>query len=320
LNIAGNEKLISQVRNILESGRLWHACIIAGPRGSGKRTFARFLAVAAVCIGKKPPCGKCEGCVKAEKDIHPDIERMRRLPGKKEIVVDQIRSLRASLFTRANEAPRRVAIIEEADLMNENAQNALLKVLEEPPSSVLLVLLSENESELLPTIRSRCVLLRMEPLREEQMIREIKRRYPDIPDRDAKTAANMAGGILGRALENLDIGAGGKIASEIAGAVASGNWEEIITSVLRIEKLKREQIPAELAELKKILAGAAAVKFNRSGYCPTEEERLLAGKMSAGAIVRLGAELEKLMYYCQANVGAGHIAGDLISKLTEECK
>lgn len=315
MKILGNEKLLSQIEGMLRSGRLPHACIITGPRGSGKKTLARMLASAAVCLGEMPPCGLCEGCAKAEKDIHPDIERVKRERG--EITISQVRSLRASLYTRPNESPRKVAIIEEADKLNTNAQNGLLTVLEEPPSAVLLILVAENESELLPTIRSRCVHFRMEPLTEELIIQGIKKKNPLFSDAEAIKIVKKAEGSLGRALELLDTEDEGRLASEIVRAVASGNKRSVASSVLALEGLKREQISEELREVKGFLAGAAAVKYKKREYYPAEEDKLLAEHLSIKQILRLSMECDKLSQYCESNVGTGHISGALISILSE---
>jgi DNA polymerase-3 subunit delta' len=324
LKIIGNDKLISQIDGMLRSGRLFHACIISGPRGSGKKTLARYLAQAAVCGGEEPPCGRCEGCVKADKDIHPDIDRVKRERG--EITIEQVRSLRASLYTRANEAPRRVSIIEEADKMNRNAQNALLTVLEEPPSAVLLILIAENEEELLPTIRSRCIRLRMSPLPDDLLAGELKRRFPSLTEENARLAAGRSGGFLGQAAERLDKEKSG-YAAVLAGSLACRGKKEIIKAALPLEGLKREQISEALGELSSILAGAAALKVasgepatcggKKREYYPTEEEKLLSERLDIKEILRLNAECARLSDYCDANVGTGHITGALISLFSE---
>jgi len=300
---------------MLQAGRLPHACIISGARGTGKRTLARFLSSVAVCLGSNPPCGECEGCLKAEKDIHPDIERVRR--EREEISVLQVRSLRASLYTRANEAPRKVAIIEEADRMNDSAQNALLKILEEPPSDVLIIMITENDKELLPTISSRCVHFRMEPLKDEQIIDEIKRRLSGISDEVALRAARKSEGSLGRALELINAEDEGRIASGLISAVLSGDKRDIVTLALALEGMKREQISGELLELKRLLAGAAAAKYKKKENCTSEEERLLSERVSIKKLMSLSAECDKLSLYCDSYVGAGHISGALVSLLSE---
>lgn len=150
------------VRRRLEAavGRLSHAYIIEGPVKETVHALADQLARAYVCSsdGNKP-CGVCSNCRKAAGSIHPDIIRVSLLEDKREIVVGQVRQLRSEAYIRPNEADRKVFLIEDAQAMNENAQNALLKVLEDGPPYLSFLLLTENAQQLLTTIRSRCETL-----------------------------------------------------------------------------------------------------------------------------------------------------------------
>ena len=145
-----------------DNGRMPHACLITAPVMSAAVEQAKLLAAAAICIGEgKKPCGICRHCRKANAGIHPDIISIGRLSddkGKKktQISVDQIRALSADACMLPNEAGRKVYIIEEAETMNPSAQNAALKLLEEPPLGAVFLLCSSNAMQLLPTVRSRC--------------------------------------------------------------------------------------------------------------------------------------------------------------------
>lgn len=145
-----------------DASRLSHAYILsAQSREEGIRT-ARRLAAAAVCTASGPvPCMKCRSCRKVAEGIHPDVISVARLVDdkgrqKKEITVDQVRRMAADSYVLPNEAARKVYIIEDADMMNVQAQNAALKLLEEPPAGVMFILCAENAQLLLPTVRSRC--------------------------------------------------------------------------------------------------------------------------------------------------------------------
>ena len=144
------------------AGRLPHACLIAAPSEQAAFERARRLAALAVCSGRGArPCGVCRDCRKAAADIHPDIITVARAVDDKgklrqNITVDQVRSLIADASLLPNEAARKVYIIREAETMNVSAQNAALKLLEEPPAGVVFLLCTVNPQLLLPTIRSRC--------------------------------------------------------------------------------------------------------------------------------------------------------------------
>ncbi len=147
---------------IHDPARLSHAYILSSANPAESRQLARQIAAAAVCRrGSDVPCGSCRACRKAAANIHPDIITVTRLPDSKgrprrEIVVDQVRELSADAAVLPNESERKVYIIEDADTMNVQAQNAALKLLEEPPEGVIFLLCAQNTSLLLPTVRSRC--------------------------------------------------------------------------------------------------------------------------------------------------------------------
>lgn len=146
---------------------LAHAYIIAGGSAASRGAFARRLAQAYVCTGREPPCLKCRDCRKVEEGVHPDVSFLSPAEGKKEIVVDQARALRADAYVRPNEAGRKVYIIDPADSLNAAAQNTLLKVLEEGPPYAAFLLAAARPGELLATLRSRCETLKLPPEEEE---------------------------------------------------------------------------------------------------------------------------------------------------------
>lgn len=153
---------------------LTHAYLISGGSSPGRDQVARHLAAAYVCTGEGArPCRLCLHCRKAEGSIHPDIVVLSAPEGK-EITVSQVRTLRSDAFVRPNEAGRKVYLIPDAHRMNVQAQNALLKVLEEGPDYAAFLLLTDNPSAMLPTILSRCEALRLPPAAGELPSEEIQ--------------------------------------------------------------------------------------------------------------------------------------------------
>ena len=158
---------------------LSHAYMIAGGSQSARRAYARRMTAAYLCQGENPPCGRCLPCEKVEKGIHPDVFLLTPEEGKREIVADQARALRADAYIRPNEGARKVYVIDPADAMNPVAQNALLKVLEDGPAYTAFLLLTGQPGQLLSTIRSRCETLSLPP-EEEEGDPELERRGEEL--------------------------------------------------------------------------------------------------------------------------------------------
>jgi DNA polymerase-3 subunit delta' len=219
--IIAQDRALSPLRSALRRGALHHAYLFGGPEGVGKSRAARLLAQAANCEApagpegrRDDPCGACGPCRKIEKGIHPDVlvlaeERVMAKAGtwepksgrspSKDIVVDQIRDVvDRRLSLRRCEGRRRFVIVDPADAMNPQAQNALLKTLEEPPEDTTLVLVASSPDALLPTIRSRCLRVPFAPLPEDAVAARLVAagHGPEA----ARIAAALSGGSVGRAL------------------------------------------------------------------------------------------------------------------------
>ena len=163
--------------------RLSHAYMLLGPEGPDRDRAARRLAAALLCPAAQPPCGVCRDCRKALDGVHPDVivvdrERTDR-EQRREILVGQIRAMTADAVLAPNEAARKVYIIAQADRMNDRAQNALLKALEDPPGHACFILCAAAADGLLPTVRSRCVRAGEETVRprEDPGMTELARAY-----------------------------------------------------------------------------------------------------------------------------------------------
>lgn len=165
-----NDSLCERLAEEISDGRFPHAYIIAGAPGSGKRTLAVNIAAALSCKDEQViPCGRCDSCQKIFNGFSPDVFFIRKDSDKKEFTVNLIREIKESLFISPNELEKRVYIIEDAETMNLNAQNAFLKMLEEPPEYVVFLLLCSNTENLLDTIKSRAPILYTEHISSDNI-------------------------------------------------------------------------------------------------------------------------------------------------------
>lgn len=188
--------LVQDVR----SGRAPHATLITGIAGTGKRTLARLLACALLCRSDGDrPCMQCKDCRRAQAGTHPDLLMPSVREKDRSIKVDDLRAVIQALSYHAAEGGRRVVLLENAQRMTVQAQNALLKSLEEPDGETTFLLTASGETELLPTVRSRCRVVRVQPWAPAEIERELLRRQVD--GAQAQTIAALCGGSLGRALD-----------------------------------------------------------------------------------------------------------------------
>lgn len=199
-DILGHERIVEVLRRSLRNNKTAHSYLFEGVPGCGRRKTALALIQALFCqILPDDACGTCPSCRKIAGGNHPDIHLLAPLPDKRDISVDQLRELQRDLSLRPYEAPRKACILEPAERMNISSANSLLKTLEEPPGDALLILITENAGMLLPTIRSRCQLIRFAPLPPEHLLTLLEQR--GMPPETATLLAPMAGGSLQRALE-----------------------------------------------------------------------------------------------------------------------
>ena len=181
----------------VKAGRIAHAFLLSGPHGTGKRTCANYLTQTILCASPQAPCGQCPACKKVMAGLHPDVQVVGE--EEKSISVDTIRALRDQLALRPFEANRHITLIPRADRMTAQAQNALLKTLEEPAGGNVFFLLTDQPGAMLPTIVSRCRRLRFSPVSVEACAAILAEKGVE-PGR-ARLAAACAQGAVGRALE-----------------------------------------------------------------------------------------------------------------------
>lgn len=182
------------------SGRMAHATLLSGEAGIGKKTAARLLAQGLMCRGEGDrPCGVCRDCRRFMARTHPDALFPAPAPKEKTIKIDALREMIDALSRHALEGGNRTVLIENAERMTPQAQNCLLKTLEEAADDTYFLLTCDQESALLPTIRSRCRCVRLQPWSEKRVEDALLLRH--IPPDRAKALARYCEGSLGRALQ-----------------------------------------------------------------------------------------------------------------------
>lgn len=201
--IVGHDRVITQLRAAVAREHVAAAYLFVGPEGVGKRLTAQTLALTLLCqaAAAERPCGQCGACGRGHSGTHPDLVCIAPLPEKAthEITIDQIRAMQARLRFHAMEGGHQIALLDAADTLNDEAANAALKLLEEPPARTHLILIAAQPDRLLPTIRSRCQTLRFMPLPTAALVQQLCARGLD--DAEARQRALFAEGSLGRALQ-----------------------------------------------------------------------------------------------------------------------
>ena len=199
-DVVGHKDILKYISSAVENNRVSHAYILNGERGSGKKMLANLFAMTLLCeTGDNEPCGKCHSCKQAESGNHPDIIRVTH-EKPNSISVDDIRTqVNNTVDIKPYQGPYKVYIIPQADMMTRQAQNAILKTIEEPPSYAVFLLLTENAETLLPTINSRCVMLKLRNIKDT-LIKKYLMENLEIPDYKADMCTAFAQGNMGRAI------------------------------------------------------------------------------------------------------------------------
>lgn len=200
-NIIGHKDVTDYLQNVIKTRKISHAYILNGEKGSGKRTVASAFAMALNCENEEDaPCEKCHSCRMALSKNHPDITEVTHDKPNTISVEDIRQQVVDDVQVRPYCSPYKVYIINDGEKMSQQAQNALLKTIEEPPSYVVILILATNTSALLPTILSRCVQLNIKPVPDEQ-VRAYLMEHAEIPDYQADICVAFAQGNIGKAVQ-----------------------------------------------------------------------------------------------------------------------
>ncbi len=303
--LLGNQGLKDRLR----AGPLSHCYILEGPAGSGRRTLARLLAAAMECEGKVSPCGHCNPCRKVMKDEHPDVITVDS--DKATVPISLIRQMQSDAYIRPNEGNRKVYILPRAQDMQGPAQNALLKLLEEPPAYCAFILITDSADKLLETVRSRAVVLTLAPLSTAVLTDALKEQRPEASEAAIARAADRSDGYLGKALSLLDTPDTEleTKARTIALALADHNDLALLEALFSLDKLGKQPFLDLLTELERLLLRAM-----RPDSADETAARLRAGGTSR-RLFQSAEAVKNAVTLLQANGSAGHAMGILLAEL-----
>ena len=201
-DVVGHKNIIKYIESAVSADAVSHAYILNGERGSGKKMLANLFAMSLQCQNRQEDgdaFGKCQSCKQAVSGNHPDIIRVTH-EKPNTISVDDIREqVNNDIVIKPYSSKYKIYIIPEADLMTVQAQNALLKTIEEPPEYAVIMLLTENAETLLPTIRSRCVMMKLRNIKD-QLVKKYLMEQMEIPDYKADVCVAFAQGNMGKAI------------------------------------------------------------------------------------------------------------------------
>lgn len=309
----GNEALQQRLSASFAAGKVSHCYLIAGPVGSGKRTLATILAAAMQCTGGGDvPCRACTACRKVFSGNHPDVITVDE-PEKKTVSVDLVREARADAFIRPNEGRRKIYILPRAQDFGPAAQNALLKLLEEPPQYAAFLLLATNPGALLPTIRSRAVQLSLCAVPREAAIQALRAKFPDRDEATLRAAYDASGGFLGQAAEHLTGSVWREETAQFAACYASGDRLGLLRVLLPLEKAKRPELTAILLEWRRLLTQALAASSGAAAVSP--EAAQLCAKRTGAQLLAAAECVQRGMELLGANVNTGALVSWLSAKL-----
>lgn len=305
--LLGNDRLKENLRRSIHSGRISHFYLICGPEGAGKHTLARLLAAAILCREADEPCLSCAACRKVMADTHPDVITVEE-PEKKTLSVDAVRRMRSDVYIQPNEANKKIYLLPQE--LRVEGQNALLKILEEPPSYGVFILLADNPEKLLPTVRSRCTELKLLPLPQSILRSRLQKEFPQVDTEQLQAAMVRSGGWLGQAMALLKEGSSvSQQTEEFVRSFAARDAIGLMQVLVPMERWKREQLIGELNQWVSILQSALV---SRSGIQAVSAlAKQLSTARSTAELMDAIRHLQKTMEYAQGNVSVAAICGYL---------
>lgn len=334
--LLGNEETKTRVGRSIESGTVPHAFLIGGPSGSGKSTLAIEMAAAMNCEHKTNkevplPCGRCDSCRRIYDGNYPDIKILAKKKDKATLGVEAVKDFREDMFLSSTESEHKIYFIDDAECMTPEAQNALLKVLEEPPKSVTIILLAKECDRILTTIKSRAQYIAMTRfddrelaerlLRESAEARAIKSLDPSrfmglIMSADGRLG--LAKSLLSKKMADSNEEERGEIIRLIRAIGQKASYADIYSAVSRFPT-KRAELNLSLERLMNALRDLLVIKYDRQArtvfFPSAEEAESLCGDISAKRLVALYDAVSEAHELSSRNANVANLLASLCAKL-----
>ena len=305
--LLGNDRLKENLHRSLKQGHISHFYLISGPTGSGKHTLAQLLAAAILCRGEDKPCLSCPACRKVTGMLHPDFITVED-PEHKNVAVKIVRQFREDVFIRPNEAEFKIYLFPQE--LGTEGQNALLKILEEPPPYAVFILLTDNPEKLLPTVRSRCTELSLTSLQEKTLRSALLQQFPDAPAEAVHAAMARSGGFLGQAIQILS-GTDALLpqTERFAESFAEKDTLGLLQTLVPMEKWKRDALIPALEQWLDILTQALS---HRSGIPAVSSAAGRIGAQRSGPeIMAAVTHIRKCLDFARQNISPAAICNYL---------
>lgn len=316
-DFAGQSAHIAQLHSDFAAHAFVHAYLFAGPRGTGKRSVAQLCAMAAVCRGENRPCGVCGPCRRVLAGTHPDVHAVTCPKGKQSIGVDTLREVIEEVSVRSFEDGVKALIFPEADRMTVQAQNCLLKTLEEPPQDTVFFLITDQPAALLPTIVSRCRTVRFHPLGLQQAAERLT--ALGMEPQEARRKARMAEGCVGQALE-IDqerMALRETLTRDVFSVRRAGDVLAAVNAYKDVKDQKTQVLDVLEAAVRDVmLAQSGRMTLEDAGYAPQAEAYARAVPLAGG--LKLAAAVTRARQMTASNVAFASAFESILLVLTEE--
>ena len=313
----GQSAHIGQLHADFAQGTNVHAYLFSGPKGTGKRSVARLCAMTALCRGENKPCGVCGPCRRMLGGTHPDVHDVVPEKDKKSIGVDVIRTAIEEVGVKSFEGGAKAVIFPEAERMTPAAQNCLLKTLEEPPQGTVFFLITDQPAALLPTIVSRCRMVRFHPLSQEAAAARLA--ALGLSDEDARRRARIAEGCVGQALaigeEQMNLR---RSLSQAVFSVRGPGDVFAVVNAYKDDKERQTQVMDALeCMIRDILAAqAGGMPLDGAGYAPQAEAYAAKAPMKSGLVLQ--REVLRARRMLGSNVSFASALESILLKVSEE--